>query len=243
MVPLWRRDATPADVYPRPHIVLQLAVDPATGNDSRMCDVLDPEKLFFYSDPKQPSSNTDSWPPVQFIDYCNTPPWRSIRSGTAPGQLDYTVEPGFGRFTYSLSIDASQINVVSQRAANAISSALTNVTFMRAQSNPPARSPVAVSAGQLHDLMNNTIDQLVAVASGGGTVAQVQQALHHLNTTLVQPYRQAVQTLQTAALPNICGTLAASAAKVPDRAVAPLQVVWQKLASPSRISIRTKTSK
>jgi hypothetical protein len=55
--------------------------------------------------------------------------------------------------------------------------------------------------------------------------------LQHLNTTLVQPYRQAVQTLQTAALPNICGTLAASAAKVLDRAAAPLQVVWQKLAS------------
>jgi hypothetical protein len=223
MVPLWRRDASPSDVYPRPHILLQLAVDPATGNDSLMCEVLDPEKLCFYSDPSQPSSNTDSWPPVQFIDYSNTP-------RPAPGGTDYTVAPGLGRFSYSLSSDASQINVVSQRAANAISSALTNVTFMRAQ-NLPGASPVVLYAGQLHDWMNNTIDQLVAVAKSGGTVTEVNQRLTQLNATLVTPYRQAVQAIQAAPLPNICATLAASAANGLDRAAAPLEVVWQSLAS------------
>ena len=77
-VPLWKRNATPADVYPRPHIVLELAIDPAKGAGSRKREIQDPDKLYFYTDPKQPSQNTDDWPLVEFIDFSNGPPKRTI---------------------------------------------------------------------------------------------------------------------------------------------------------------------
>jgi len=175
-VPLWRRDATPADVYPRPQILLELAIDPAKGAASRKCEMLDPDKLYFYTDPSQTVPSTDEWPLVEFVDFCNTDRFRSIDH---PSITDYTREPGFGQFTYTVDGDAPEINVVAQRTKNAMSSRLTNVTFMRGNPNPLASKPGQASAGRLPDHLHNTIDELgnAARATSQGVVITAAQAL------------------------------------------------------------------
>jgi hypothetical protein len=132
-VPLYKVGAQPAAVYLKPHIALQVAVDPATGVDAVFSEIDDPEKLCFYTDTRSSTtSDTDSWPMIPEIDWIDQP------ANTDLGALyqEPSVEIGFGRFTYHFVQSPAQVNVVAQRAKTAVGAALKNVSMMRGQRQP-----------------------------------------------------------------------------------------------------------
>lgn len=230
-IPLWRRDAAPSDVYPRPHVLLQFATDPATGSDSAMSEILNPDKLFFYADPSQTTSNTDIWPAIDTVDFCINTPYRSI--GDNPLGADYSAELGFGAFTYSVAGDANQVNVVSQRTPKAISSALQTVSFMRAQNNAPVPTPIQQGAGRLHDFVNNTLDELVKAAQSDTThpAAAINARLTAITGDLVKPFKDACSTVSGANLSSICAVLGTAASNAVQQAAEPVGQVWQSMLS------------
>ena len=227
-IPLWRRDAAPLDVYPRPQILIQFATDPATGNDTAPSEILDPDKLCFWGDPAQKTSNTDIWAAVAFVDYCISAPYRSI--GSKPVASDYTVEPGFGRFSYSVAADASKVNVVAQRTGNAISSALRSVSFMRAQSGATLPSTVQQQAGLLHDFVNNTLDELVRAAqtATGKPVDAINQRLTSVTADLVTPFKGVCASVGGVSPTSVCATLSSAAGSAIQQAAVSVKNLWQK---------------
>jgi hypothetical protein len=72
-IPLWVRGAAPADVYPKPSIYA-LAEGLADERVPLCHD--DPDKLFFYTAIDEPSADTDTWAPVEGVDF------QTIRSGS-----------------------------------------------------------------------------------------------------------------------------------------------------------------
>jgi hypothetical protein len=246
-VPLWRRSAQPSDVYPRPHVLLELATDPATGNSSVMGEILDPEKLCFYTDTRSDTgSNTDLWKPVDTIDFYTAPPQRSIPAlssgGVSPvtAAADYTAELGFGRFTYSLGEDAQQVNLVSQRTANAMAAAMKSVTFLRAQASlspQPATDP-QLNLRQIQDIANNVVDEAFAAAKAsvaGATTkvskqtveAAIRARLGQTDIgTLSQALANAKNVIAGVSTTSICGPLASSASSAFIAAANLLQQQW-----------------
>lgn len=229
-VPLWKRGATPADVYPRPHIVLELAIDPAKGAGSRKCEIQDPDKLYFYTDPKQPSQNTDDWPLVEFIDFSNGPPKRTL-DGTAA--RDLAREPGFGQFTYTVDGDAPEINVVAQRTQTAMSSGLTNVMFMRAQPQPGSPTDAQAAVSRVRDHVHNVLDELKRAAATPSKTAKqaLTAALAGLSAgagSAVQQFNQDLALANTLT-PVLCDRLADAAGNLLDRASLALTPQWNSL--------------
>ena len=124
-VPLWQKGALPEIVYPKPHIALKVAVDPATGSSAVLGEIDDPEKLCFFTDtqigtPTQPapSADTDTWAVVPEIDWIDQPAMPP--TGTGAAFQDPSVEPGFGCFTYHFADEPAQVNVVAQRTSTAV---------------------------------------------------------------------------------------------------------------------------
>ncbi|OZC01261.1 hypothetical protein BSZ36_17595, partial [Rubricoccus marinus] len=149
-VPLWRPDATPASVYPRPHISILCAL--AKDGEPAPVTLAEPEKLYFYTSTRvnQPS-DPHLWPAVQGIDYA----WPT-RGAMEPSDIPAhwkrgVVEPegapdpdppakgGLGPFTFRLDPLPEPIDVVAGRAAEAVGARLRNVTLMRGTSSPPKR--------------------------------------------------------------------------------------------------------
>jgi hypothetical protein len=230
-VPLWRRNATPPDVYPRPQVLLELAIDPTKGAASRTCEMRDPEKLYFYTDPNQTIPNTDEWPLVEFVDFCNNNRSRSIDPKNAAP--DYTREPGFGQFTYTVDGDAPEINVVAQRTKNAMSSRLTNVMFMRGQPQPVLPNDCQAAAGRLPDHVQNILDELVRAAKiANQSSVSLKQALQDRYAKLndiVTNYGADLTAIQNLSGNPLCGNLANSAANLVDRAAKALSAEWNIL--------------
>jgi len=229
MTPLWKGGATPADVYPRPQVLLELAIDPAKGTASRNCEMQDPEKLCFYTDTNQTSQNTDDWPMVEFVDFCNNIRSRSIDTTDPTNPIrDHTREPGFGQFTYTVDGDAPEVNVVAQRTKNAMSSRLTNVMFMRGQPQPrniPAGDGQAASS-RVPDHVQNILDELVVAAQKG--VAAGQTAKQALTTGLsnlgdiVNSYSADIGAVQKLG----CDNLAAAAGSLIGQAANTVSAEW-----------------
>jgi hypothetical protein len=127
-VPLWNPEANP-NLYPKPHVVLQVAVDPNTGHSTQSQEIDEPEKLVFYSDTGQGAGpNPDLWPAVQGIDYTDV-------DTTVTNNQNYrlSTHPGLGSFTWGLLPAAFPTNVVAQRTSSSISASLKNVSMMRSQ--------------------------------------------------------------------------------------------------------------
>ena len=174
-VPLWRPDAVPTDIYPRPHINLTVEVDPAVGVDTMQAEILDPDKLCFYTDTSDDTtSDTDTWNAVQEIDFTDAAPIRTIdasqpspnpaSAALAAAGKDPSIEPGFGRFTYNVAPIAGQTNVVAQRTGQAIGASLNNVSMMRGNpvANPaiPAAGDLRQATGRVRDWWTGMVQQL-----------------------------------------------------------------------------------
>lgn len=140
-VPLWKKGADPF-VYPKPHITLELSVDPATGNDTQTQEIAEPEKVFFYQTTSA-GPNPDVWQAVPLVDFDDVD---TSVSSNQPYRL--SVNPGFGAFTWKLQPGAFPSNVVANRgSASPISASLKNVSMMRSApaikaSPAPKASPV-----------------------------------------------------------------------------------------------------
>jgi len=187
-VPLWRPDAVPADIYPRPNITLGVLVDPAVGVDQMHAEILDPQKLCFYTDTSDDTTDdTDSWTSVLNIDFTDAARVRTINHPPTGkvgilGPVDPSVEPGFGRFSYHVAPIAGQTNLVAERTAKAIGASLANVSMMRG--SPSATAVLADAAdpnqavGRVRDWWTATVHQLGQVPSSAGDAkAQVASIL------------------------------------------------------------------
>ena len=210
-VPLWRPDAVPADIYPRPNITLGVLVDPAVGVDQMHAEILNPQKLCFYTDTSDDTTDdTDSWSSVLNIDFTDAARVRTIdrppagKPANIPGPVDPSVEPGFGRFTYHVAPITGQTNLVAERTAKAIGASLANVSMMRGS---PSATAVLTNAadpnqavGRVRDWWTGIAQQLTQVPSnpqgpkiadllgnGGSFLGQLQNDLKTVKGSIPAP--------------------------------------------------------
>src|SRR5262249_4543548 len=141
-VPLWLRRAAPADVYPKPQIHLVIT-GPDPEHPVRLA-IDDPEKLCFWTSTQEnDGANTNAWAAIDGIDFsvidtnALTPPVNAgFDNGTldeVPKAPDPSIVPALGRFTFTVAPSARAVNVVAERARQAVGVALQNVTVMRAR--------------------------------------------------------------------------------------------------------------
>ena len=138
-VPLWQRGAVPADVYPKPHVVLRVATDPDTGREYDEVEIDDPENLVFYANALPgATSNTDDWAAVPWIDFATVALPLPREDGFANGDVtaiphaDPDVAPGLGAFTRRVIPSGRAANVVVDRATESMNAVMRNVTMVRA---------------------------------------------------------------------------------------------------------------
>ena len=178
-VPLWKPTANPV-IYPKPHILLEVATDPVSGSASTLVEIDEPEKLYFFTstDPGV-DTHTDNWPAVPFVDYADFPQISAV-PGFGNGMQDMPDDDpafpdGFSKFTIAVKPGDRPANVVNQRSTKPVSANIRTVTMGRSAlapnaPNPPgARTTQALLAG-LPDRINSTIEGL-AIALKANTVA------------------------------------------------------------------------
>lgn len=149
-IPLWRSDSDP-QVYPKPKMNFQLAAAADSGVEFIAAHLEEPDKLYFYTDTTDgKTSETDLWPAVLDIDFCDEP-------DTLPAYLDPNAaidglgperrlpDPppieGCERFTYRINVEGRPINIAQERAEDAILAELENLTFMRSSARQRASDP------------------------------------------------------------------------------------------------------
>lgn len=187
-IPLWVRGAAPADVYPKPAISLLLAGEQP---DEHVCGAMDdPERLYFYTSTDERLGNdTDKWPPVFGVDWGFTPtnnlraPRQRIVDGLDgdeadegglrvtvpesgdPNQFGNTPEDpvaiGSGDFTFALMPLPKPVNVVAERAPQAVSAFMHNVTAMRGAAEATLDSG-AMSFVSFRDILANVLASALA---------------------------------------------------------------------------------
>ncbi|NJK93289.1 MAG: hypothetical protein HC904_16645 [Blastochloris sp.] len=138
-VPLWRNTGTPDENYPKPQVDLLFApTEPACPQVPG--EVLDPEKLYFYTDTRAGTgSNPDQWPSVPDID---VDPYafdtkqeedeeeknkKPTESKPVPALLDGSNS----RFTLFVSTNGLGANLIAGRSAGAMTSVIKNVSISR----------------------------------------------------------------------------------------------------------------
>lgn len=212
-VPLWIRNAAPADVYPKPHVILKLAAE--TEDLKTPAAIYDPEKLFFFTatDPKL-GPDVESWPPVQgvdfeYVDYDAAPPDPDTGQGD-PWQFkgkkaDAPIQPGAGAFTFRLEPASGVANVVADRAAPALAR-IDNVTLMRqVVQKANARPQLHVDAQALRDHLSNAVSPVMGLIAAG---KDPSDALKDLKDRFA-PFANAISTLDPASLSSekICDAI------------------------------------
>ncbi|UOM36747.1 hypothetical protein [Acuticoccus sp. I52.16.1] len=147
-VPLWNRAAAKRrpQVYPFPDISFVTAGEGDGPDPVAVQDCLDPDNLYFYTDPEAArslSSDTDAWPPRRSIDYTPLGSVVNLRKLTDIGSVNENemgkrqapasrIVPGLRAFTWRLAPSASRSRVNAGRGAKPIFAGLESVTFMRA---------------------------------------------------------------------------------------------------------------
>ncbi|MBL8188585.1 MAG: hypothetical protein JNK38_11290, partial [Acidobacteria bacterium] len=149
-VPLWNIQASQGNpnVYPKPQILMEVAADAGAAVN---VELEEPEKLVFFTRTVDDSegkngvkiedrANTDKWPAVKTIDFPDQPtPVRPNIPANDPVSLDSplpdapAIEPGFEQFTFAVAPASRQVNLVAERATEALNVALRNVTMVRAR--------------------------------------------------------------------------------------------------------------
>jgi hypothetical protein len=156
-VPLWNPTANP-NLYPKPHILLDVSIDPNTGQSSQGQEIDEPGKLVFYSNTTPGAGpNPDLWSAVQGIDYADVD-----TTVTANQAYRLSIHPGLGSFTWGLVSTAFPTNVVAQRTSSPISANLKNITMMRYQPGPNAAgtTPPLLQINQVLDGANSIFQEV-----------------------------------------------------------------------------------
>jgi hypothetical protein len=146
-IPLWQREAVPADVYPRPDVRV-LPAGAALGAVAPA--ILDPEKLHFFTETTAGSgSDTDHWPPVFDVDF-TAAAWPSPVANAASGDtagfgpragFNPGVPRGLSAFTLTLAAGGAAVDLVAGRQPEPVAAQLFNVTAMRGAFLPEAGAP------------------------------------------------------------------------------------------------------
>lgn len=167
-VPLWIRNAGPADVYPKPQIFLEAAGEVEGKPSMQLID--EPEKLYFYTNTEEnqpPDPNL--WPPVEDVDFARATeddvvaPKPDFGTGTPkpPDKPDELVKPSIEPFTFALAPSASPVNLVAERAAQPIGAVLYNLTLMRGPVDAQSVDPRAMLLKVLRQLTRRGVDTIV----------------------------------------------------------------------------------
>ena len=149
-VPLWQsaQDLSPKPpldpgLYPKPQVAARHSSPQGSGSQNHPHEFSEPNKLFFYTDQTQKNPDTNSWPPVQDIDYpaahTKTPP---VVSPLAPNPDDPLVDnpfvPGsttdtdFKPYTFQLNNGSVPTDLGFSRIESAISAAVDSISMVRA---------------------------------------------------------------------------------------------------------------
>jgi hypothetical protein len=174
----------PEDLYPLPDVRLKLAAAADTGRAQTWGKVLNPENLLFYTstDPGT-DANTDAWPAVADVDFPAVDlPTAPDDAGYAEGAPDATlpdppaVLPGYEPFTLRLDTAGQAVNLVADRAKQAVEAVIENVALVR-------RSMEAAPAvtNQLHGLIQQLLDD------GRKKTQEFEQGLLNLQPVLSLP--------------------------------------------------------
>ncbi|MBF8275533.1 MAG: hypothetical protein HW390_606 [Candidatus Brocadiaceae bacterium] len=168
-IPLWIRNAAPSDVYPKPTV--HLVFEGHVPNQPVPIAIEEPDKLFFYTNTEEGKGrNSDLWLQVKDVDYCIVmeksfvpPDPNSNNNPDAFSAQDDLVKLGTGAFTFALAPNPKPVNIVAQRAEEAISATLKNVTVMRgiATIRKTGSDSEFMKLKNLRDTLANTISPVI----------------------------------------------------------------------------------
>jgi hypothetical protein len=145
-VPLWKRGAMPADVYPFPKATLSMMSDFGGSSKQSPCDIGNPENVYFYTDTRpNTGSDSDQWGAIVGIDTVdlgpNKPgPTMTATNGALPTVGDAAVPAGFSICTFQLLPPLQPADVVANRNGPPMAVVLDTVTMMRGFTAPNPKS-------------------------------------------------------------------------------------------------------
>lgn len=144
-IPLWNMLSARErpQVYPMPDIAFVSTAEGDGDNPVVSQECLDTDNLYFFSDFKQDTSNTNGWRPYLDIDYANMPIAKEIAACADPkpdgasnaGHRRRAVSrvlPGVRRFTWRLAPAAQKTTINAGRAGKPVYVGLDSISFMRA---------------------------------------------------------------------------------------------------------------
>jgi len=208
IVPLWKPSADPS-LYPKPHITLQVAVDPDTGVSTQSQELDEPEKLVFY---RYTGANADpdpnKWGAALGVDFADVDTTVANNQGYRLSTI-----PGCGAFTWALRTSHFATNLTAARTSSAMSANLKNVTMMRSPTKAIAPAPPTPlqKLQRAHDLANSLMQEVSDNASlkdfstvlGGSDLSTYFQSLPQQASDAFSAVSIDIQKLKAAASANV----------------------------------------
>ncbi|HEY3836966.1 MAG TPA: methyl-accepting chemotaxis protein, partial [Bryobacteraceae bacterium] len=141
-IPLWKRGAQPADVYPLPKLSLSLysQFDGGASGSSKEspCDIGNPDSVYFYTDTQaNTGSDSDKWPAIAGLDTVALPPPTRPKEDVTkmnpliPAIGDVAVPAGFSPCTFQLLPPLRPVDIVANRGGSPIATTLDSITLLR----------------------------------------------------------------------------------------------------------------
>jgi hypothetical protein len=185
MVPLWRENEN-ADVYPRPHIEIQMSRHSSAGGDPTVrCRATRPQQFYFFTSTTANGPDTDKWKEVPLVDFdltlppdcdCGIP--KASDAATVARAISEelgappSTEVGFEMGTFDIEIVGGvAVNLMAGRSPEPINAVLSNITMSR-------RVAVALSDAQK--------ESLKGIAALRGLRAEVESSLGDARSDLAR---------------------------------------------------------
>ncbi|WP_315724807.1 MULTISPECIES: hypothetical protein [unclassified Bradyrhizobium] len=157
-IPLWNHLGARQrpQVYPRPDIAFVTQAEGEGDDPLAAQECINPDNLYFFTDTKTKSSDTDSWVPRNSIDCADLPApshaWQADNSddgnsstGNDAQARAKRIPRGHHRFTWRLAPPARRTTINGGRSATPLYAALDTITFMRsaAETDPQLKAGIA----------------------------------------------------------------------------------------------------
>ncbi|WP_438749194.1 hypothetical protein [Pararhizobium sp. O133] len=155
-IPLWNLLSARErpQVYPMPDIAFVTTAEGDGNNPVVAQECIDTDNLFFFSEFKANTSDTNQWQPRLGIDYAGMPPAQSIAkltdkpSSGGPEKRRPAVTrilPGTRRFTWRLAPAAQKTAINAGRSGKPVYVGLDSVSFMRVENGKRTLKPLLSS--------------------------------------------------------------------------------------------------
>ena len=199
-VPLWKRGALPADIYPFPKVTLSTYADFGGTSKPSPCDIANPENVYFYTDTQEGTgSDTDKWGAVIGIDTVDVPPTKPAMTASAssvvPTVGDVPVPAGFSICTFQLLPPLKAANIVANRVGTPMAVVLDSITMMRGST--AAGPPVEQFTTLTKTLASSWEQQLSSLGPKDWTIAKVQTLVTNTTNAIQTDLNQAVTGIKT----------------------------------------------